>query len=103
VVSGQSRPIQLNLAANRFEIRVDEQLSFLLFHLRGTRLSLIHTEVPPSLQHQGLGDALGGAALEYARGQSLKVKVLCPFVENYLARHPEFQDLVERHRPESIR
>jgi len=95
VVNGQSRPIQLNLDDTRFEIRVDEQLAFLLFRLRGTRLSLIHTEVPPALQHQGLGDALAGAALEYARGHSLKVKVLCPFVEKYLTRHPEFQDLVE--------
>jgi predicted GNAT family acetyltransferase len=95
VVSGQTRPIQLNLEDSRFEIRVDEQRAFLLFRLRGTRLSLIHTEVPPALQHQGLGDALVRAALEYARGHSLRVKVVCPFVAKYLARHPEFQDLVD--------
>jgi predicted GNAT family acetyltransferase len=95
VVNGQSLPIRLNLDDSRFEIRVDEQVAFLLFRLRGTRLSLIHTEVPPSLQHHGLADALARRALEYARRQSLRVKVICPFVAKYLARHPGFQDLVE--------
>jgi len=91
---GQNRAILLNLEANRFEIPVDGHVAFLLFRLRGTKLSLIHTEVPPELQHQGLADALAKAALDYARAHSLRVKVICPFVAKYLTRHPEFQDLV---------
>ena len=94
-VGGQSRSILLNLDDSRFEIWIDEQLALLRFRLRGRKLSLIHTEVPPALQHQGLADALARAALEYARAQSLRVKVICPFVAKYLTRHPEFQDLVE--------
>ena len=90
-LGGQVRPIQLNLEANRFEIRVDEHLALLQFRLRGTNLALIHTEVPPALQHQGLADALARAALEYARAHSLRVKVICPFVAKFLTRHPEFQ------------
>ena len=85
VVGGQSRPIRLNLDASRFEISVDEQVAFLLFRLRGLRLSLIHTEVPPALQHQGLADALARAPRS-ARAQSLRVKVICPFVAKYLTR-----------------
>jgi predicted GNAT family acetyltransferase len=95
VVSGRSRPIQLNVDDSRLEIRVDQQVAFLLFRLRATTLSLIHTEVPPALQHQGLADALARAAFEYVRGHSLTVKVICPFVAKYLTRHPEVQDLVE--------
>ena len=94
VVGGQTRPIQLNLTDSRFEIQADGQLAVLVFRLRDTRLSLIHTEVPPSLQRQGLADALARAALLYARGHSLRVKVICPFVAAFLARHPEFQDLL---------
>jgi len=94
-VSGQTRPIELNVDDSRFEIRMDEGVAFLLFRLRGTKLSLIHTEVPLARQHQGLADALARAALEYARGHSLRVKVICPFVAKYLARHPEFQDVVD--------
>jgi len=94
-VSGQPRPIELNVDDSRFEIRMNEGVAFLLFRLRGTKLSLIHTEVPLAWQHQGLADALARAALEYARGHSLRVKVICPFVAKYLARHPEFQDVVD--------
>ena len=95
VVSGQRQPIQLNLKESRFEIRLDEHVAFLLFPLRGTRLSPIHTEVLPELQRQGLADALAKSAIEYARAHSLSVRVICPFVAKYLVRHPEFQDLVE--------
>jgi predicted GNAT family acetyltransferase len=94
-VSGQSRPILLNLDDRRFEILVNDQPAVLVFRLRGGNLSLIHTEVPLALRHQGLADALARAALEYARRQSVTVKVICPFVAAYMAKHPEFQDLVE--------
>lgn len=94
-MSAELPSVQLNLEDSRFEVRVDERVAFLLFRLRDARLSLIHTEVPPALQHQGLADALARAALEYAREHSLRVKVICPFVANFLDRHPEFQDLVE--------
>ena len=94
VVNGHRRPILLNLDDSRFEIRIADHMAFLLFRLRGTLLSVIHTEVPPALQHQGLGDALAQAALEYARGQSLNVKIICPFVARFVTKHPEFQDLV---------
>jgi uncharacterized protein len=31
--------------------------------------------------------------LEIARAQGLKVHAVCPFVKNYLDRHPEYSDL----------
>ena len=95
VVGGQSHPILLNPDRNRFEILVGDERAVLIFRLRGTQLSLIHTEVPPAMQHHGLADALARAALEYARRNSLRVNVICPFVAKFLTRHPEFQDLVE--------
>ena len=94
LLNGRSHPVQLNRDYNRFEIRAEEHVAFLLFHLRGTAIALIHTEVPPALQHQGLADTLARISLEYARSHSLRVKVICPFVKAFLARHPEFQDLV---------
>jgi predicted GNAT family acetyltransferase len=95
LVNSHSQPILLNLDEHRFEIRVDQQVAFLLFRLRGVRLSLIHIEVPPNLQHQGLADALARTALEYARNHSLSVKAICPFVVKFLAKHPEFQDVAK--------
>jgi predicted GNAT family acetyltransferase len=57
-------------------------------------IDLQHTEVPPSGQGHGAGDALVRAALAYAREQGLRVMATCPYVQAWLRRHPE-----ERPRP----
>lgn|SRR5688572_4142741 len=95
VVDGVKYPIQIDFDSSHFEIRVGGDAAFILFRLRASTLSLIHTEVPPALQRKGLADALAKAALEYARTHSMTVKPICPFVAKYLTRHPEFQSLVD--------
>ena len=52
-------------------------------------LDLQHTEVPPSGQGQGVGDALVRAALAYARERGLRVIATCPYVQVWLRRHPD--------------
>lgn len=52
-------------------------------------LDLQHTEVPPSGQGHGVGDALVRAALTYAREQGMRVVATCPYVQAWLRRHPE--------------
>lgn len=52
-------------------------------------LDLQHTEVPPSGQGEGVGDALVRAALGYARERGLRVIATCPYVQAWLRRHPE--------------
>jgi predicted GNAT family acetyltransferase len=59
-------------------------------------LELIHSEVPENLRGQGLASELAQNALEYAREHKLKVDVICPSVHGYLAKHPEYADLVMR-------
>jgi predicted GNAT family acetyltransferase len=95
VVDGVTYPIRIDFDSSHFEIRAGGEVAFILFRLRGSTLSLIHTEVPPALQRKGLADALAKAALEYARTHSMTVKPICPFVAKYLTRHPEYQNLVD--------
>ena len=38
---------------------------------------------------------LWGALLDYARRSSLTVKPYCPFVAKYIARNPEYKDLID--------
>jgi len=52
-------------------------------------LELQHTEVPPSGQGHGVGDALVRAALAYACERNLHVIATCPYVQAWLRRHPE--------------
>ncbi len=83
-----------NPSQQRFETTVDGQLSVLEYTFKNHRLFLTHTAVPPALEHHGLGTQLAHAALEYARQNELNVVAICPFVQEYLSNHPEYQSLV---------
>jgi len=83
-----------NPTQQRFEIDVDGQLSVLEYTFKNHRLFLTHTEVPQALESQGLGTELAHAALEYARQNELTVVAICPFVQEYVGSHPEYQSFV---------
>lgn len=55
---------------------------------------MVHTEVDPAFEGQGLGHRLVAGALDDLRARGLKLLPLCPFVRAYLDRHPEDADLV---------
>jgi uncharacterized protein len=55
---------------------------------------MVHTEVDPAFEGQGLGDRLVAGALDDLRARGLKLLPMCPFVRAYLGRHPEDADLV---------
>ena len=57
---------------------------------------LLHTEVDPRFEGQGLGSRLVEGAVADLRGRGLKLVPMCPFVAAYLRRHPEHEDLVVR-------
>jgi uncharacterized protein len=78
-----------NPAESRFELTVEGKLAELVYHQRGNRLALIHTEVPSELGGHGLGGALVMAALERAEREGLTVVPLCPFARTWLERHPD--------------
>jgi predicted GNAT family acetyltransferase len=86
-----------NPAASRFEIVTDEGIAMLAYKRRGGELDLIHTEVPRALEGHGYAAALAAAALDDARRQGIKVIPICPYVKAYLARHPEYAELVAQH------
>jgi uncharacterized protein len=81
----------------RYEARLDGELAGVLeyIHKRG-RIALIHTEVLPIHAGRGVGSALVRFALDDARRRGLRVIATCPYVQGYLARHPEDDDIVVR-------
>ena len=80
----------------RFEIERNGEVAYLDYTLAGSILTLNHTEVPDKLRHMGLSSALAETALRYAREHNLKVDIVCPTVQQYIAKHPEYSDLVLR-------
>jgi predicted GNAT family acetyltransferase len=90
----QTKPSPQKVTSGRLEIERNGHVAYLEYTLAGKILQLIHSTVPQELRGQGLGSELAHAALEWARGQELKVDVICPSVAEYLKKHPEYADLV---------
>lgn len=86
---------------DRFEITVDGELAgFLVYRSRQGLMALIHTEVEDRFEGHGLGGRLARFALDQARADGLVVLPFCPFVNEWLKRHPEYVDLVpDSYRP----
>jgi predicted GNAT family acetyltransferase len=78
----------------RFEIERNGEVASLNYSLAGNILTLDHTEVPEKLSHMGLASSLAETALRWARDHNLKVDIVCPTVQQYVAKHPEYSDLV---------
>lgn len=86
---GKAGAVSHNDAAHRFEATAEGRTAFLEYRLTPPSIVLLHTEVPAELQGRGLAGSLAHAALAFARREHLKVVVRCPFVREYLRRHPE--------------
>jgi predicted GNAT family acetyltransferase len=84
-----------NVKQKRFEIRVNSYLAELSYLLQGQTIVFVRTFVPPALEGQGIGSKLAKAALTYAQENSLRVRTLCWFVDGYIKRHPEYQELIK--------
>lgn len=89
------RPPQ-KVTTGRFEIQQDGEVAYLEYTLSGSILELTHTEIPEKLRHTGLASSLAQTALQWAREHNLKVDVVCPTVRQFVAKHPEYSDVVMR-------
>lgn len=87
----------------RYEIVVDDRVAgFAQYRARPGLLAFIHTEVDDAYEGQGLGGRLVGFALDDARARGLDVLPFCPFVNEYIRRHPEHTELVPANRREAF-
>jgi predicted GNAT family acetyltransferase len=82
------------VTSGRFEIERDGEVAYLEYTRSGDVLELIETIVPEKLRGAGLAGELAQTALEYARANGLKVDIVCPLVQGYITKHPEYADLV---------
>ena len=87
--------IRDNTALSRFELDSDGGTAFMNYRLAGNAMSLDHTETPVAARGRGLASRLVEGALQIVRARGLKVVPRCPFVRDYLGKHPENRDLVQ--------
>ena len=85
----------LSVRDNRAELRYElvrggEVLGFLLYRIEADGVVLVHTEVDPADEGEGLGSVLVKEALDDLRQRHVRAIPLCPFVRAYIRRHPEY-------------
>jgi predicted GNAT family acetyltransferase len=86
-----------NAEKRRYEARQgSEVVGFITYRVDPERMKLIHTEVAPALEGQGIASQLVAGALDDIRRRDLTIVPICPFVRAFLRRHPEYADLVAR-------
>ncbi len=83
-----------NPALSRFELYANGVVVFMNHHMVDKVMSLDHTETPVAARGRGLASRLTKGVLDEMRARGLKVRPRCPFVVAYIARHPEYNDLV---------
>jgi uncharacterized protein len=86
-------------ARNRYELRLDGTTAgFAEYHRRGASISFTHTLVEDAYAGKGLAGRLARAALDDARARGVAVLPFCPFVRGWIAKHPDYVDLVPADR-----
>jgi len=89
-----------NPERGRYEVFADDsRAGYLAYRHQDGLIALDHTDVNERYEGEGVGSALVVHALDGAREQGLAVIPFCPFVNEYIQRHPSYADLV----PESER
>lgn len=80
----------------RYATVVDGHEAEMTYSRAGTATIIIdHTGVPDALRGRGVGQALVRRGVEDARTEGRRIVPLCPFAKAQIARHPEWQDVLQ--------
>ena len=83
--------------ASRYEVHVGGELAgFSEYERRGDSVVFTHTEIDPAFEGRGIGSRLAKYALDDAHTRHLHVVPTCPFIADYIRRHPEYANRVPR-------
>jgi predicted GNAT family acetyltransferase len=86
--------IRNNAALNRYELETEAGFAVANYRPLPGAIAIFHTEVPLPLRGRNIGARLVHGILEDVRRQGIKVVPQCSFVRAFMARHPEYQDLL---------
>ncbi len=84
-----------NPGQNRFELALDGGTALVAYRRDGERLVLVHTEVPEQFAGQGVGSKLAKGVFELLRASGRKAVVRCEFLKGWIAKHPDYNDVVD--------
>lgn len=87
--------VEHDTTAQQFRVGSGDEAAVLQYRRDPRAIAFLHTEVPEAFRGQGIAQKLAQTGLEFARSERLNVIPLCPFVNAYIKRHPEYQPLVK--------
>jgi predicted GNAT family acetyltransferase len=81
---------------SRYEALIDGVVAgFAVYQLTDEIIAFTHTEVDPAYERRGVASAIARFALDDVRRDgSRHVLPLCPFIKEWISRHPDYFDLV---------
>jgi predicted GNAT family acetyltransferase len=83
-----------NPSEHRFEVLVGGARAGFVTYRPGSEFSFLHTEIDPAFEGRGLASLLIRGALDEMSDRGLGVLPYCPFVLEFLRRHPDYLPLV---------
>ncbi|MGF6889335.1 putative GNAT family acetyltransferase [Nocardia sp. GAS34] len=87
----------------RYEIRVDDVLAgFTAYIDHEDQRIFYHTEIDTQFSGRGLAGRLVAAALADTRPLGTRIVPVCPVVAGFLAKHQEFDDIVDPVTPQAL-
>lgn len=86
--------VRNNEALGRFELAIDGGVAIADYRLLPGAIAIVHTEVPADLRGGGRGSRLARALLDEVRRRGVKVVPQCGFMRDFMAKNPEFNDLL---------
>ena len=86
--------VRQNSDLHRFEMDVAGGTALAFYRLADGVMTFTHTEVPVALRGRGIGSRMMHGVLQSVRAQGLRVVPRCPFVADFIDRHPQYGDLL---------
>lgn len=83
----------------RYEFDLGDDIAIIEYIKTQGFIILTHTEVPEKYEGQGIGAELVHDVLEDLRAKKLQMIPQCPFIAQYIRRHPEWVDVVLKEIP----
>ncbi|WKK10750.1 GNAT family N-acetyltransferase [Rhodococcus ruber] len=86
-----------NPQRQRYELRDGNTVvGYTQYHPDGdVQLVFDHTEVDNAYSGRGLSSTLVRFALDDVRARGKRVVAICPFVDGFIDKHPEYKDLAD--------
>ncbi|GAA2223842.1 N-acetyltransferase [Herbiconiux moechotypicola] len=83
-------------ARHRYRLEVDGRaVGFTGYADVGRQRVFLHTEIDPAEGGKGYASTLIAGALDDVRASGMRAVAICPFVDAYVKKHHDYDDLVD--------